>query len=207
MRREVTRRETVRRGLAATGLLGLTRTWGLPALAEGEVTCRSRICRRRWRTSTQPRSRPANSGCAENRWAADAQGSVFHYAAPRPSGDRSRDLCAEGIGAGGAAEDRSRSMNLRKMRSAELVAGFECSGNRRPLQGLASNGRWTGVPLKAVLDRVGVKAPAREFVFWARTMAVEDVDFRGSSNKVDQQFGRSLTREKAMAPELYWPTR
>ena len=38
--------------------------------------------------------------------------------------------------------------DLRKMGNAELVAGFECSGNRRPLQGLCGNGRWTGVPLQ-----------------------------------------------------------
>src|SRR5262249_40829552 len=54
--------------------------------------------------------------------------------------------------------------DLRRMHAAELIAGFECSGNRRPLQGLSGNGRWTGVPLRAVLDQVGVKKEAREFV-------------------------------------------
>src|SRR6185436_19334647 len=55
---------------------------------------------------------------------------------------------------------------LRKMRSTELVFGFECSGNRRPLQGLSGNGRWTGVPLHTVLQSAGVKPQAREFVFF-----------------------------------------
>src|SRR5437764_860959 len=41
--------------------------------------------------------------------------------------------------------------DLRRMGGKELKAGFECSGNRRPLQGLSGNGRWTGVPLRAVL--------------------------------------------------------
>src|SRR5918994_1531480 len=50
---------------------------------------------------------------------------------------------------------------LRRMKSIELVAGFECSGNRRPLQGLCSNGRWTGVPLRAVLDRARVRPEAK----------------------------------------------
>jgi DMSO/TMAO reductase YedYZ molybdopterin-dependent catalytic subunit len=81
------------------------------------------------------------------------------------------------------------------------VFGFECSGNRRPLQGLSSNGRWTGVPLKAVLDQAGVKPKAREFVFFGADHGEEEVDFRGVINKVDQQFGRSLPREIAMAPE------
>src|SRR5262245_63377619 len=43
--------------------------------------------------------------------------------------------------------------DLKRMRGSELVAGFECSGNRRPLQALCSNGRWTGVPLRTVLDQ------------------------------------------------------
>jgi len=95
---------------------------------------------------------------------------------------------------------------LRKMRSTELVFGFECSGNRRPTQGLSSNGRWTGVPLKTVLEHVGVKPAAREFVFFGADHGEEDVDFRGTISKVDQQFGRSLSREKALAPEplLAW---
>ena len=56
--------------------------------------------------------------------------------------------------------------DLRAMPSRELIFGFECSGNRGPLNGLSSNGRWTGVPLRAVLDQAGVKAQAREFVFF-----------------------------------------
>ncbi|MDA1184906.1 MAG: molybdopterin-dependent oxidoreductase [Acidobacteria bacterium] len=90
---------------------------------------------------------------------------------------------------------------LRAMPSVELVAGFECSGNRRPLQGLSSNGQWTGVPLRAVLDRAGVKAEARELVFFGADRGEEDVDFRGQTITVEQQFGRSLSREKALSPE------
>src|SRR4030095_2163858 len=91
--------------------------------------------------------------------------------------------------------------DLKKMGGTELVAGFECSGNRRPLQGLSSNGKWTGVPLKAVLDQAGVKPGAREVVLFGADHGEEDVDFRGTINKVDQQFGRSLPREMALSPE------
>ena len=91
---------------------------------------------------------------------------------------------------------------LKKLKSTELGFGFECSGNRRPLQGLSSNGRWTGVPLKTVLDMAGVKAGAKEFVFFGTDHGEEEVDFRGTITKVDQQFGRSLSREKALSPEL-----
>ena len=90
---------------------------------------------------------------------------------------------------------------LKKMPKTELVFGFECSGNRRPLQGLSSNGRWTGVPLRTVLNQAGVKPQAREVVFYGADHGEEDVDFRGQIHKVDQQYGRSLTREQALAPE------
>ena len=100
--------------------------------------------------------------------------------------------------------DRTLSLSLddlRKMKQADVVAGFECSGNSRPLQGLSGNGRWTGVPLRAMLERAGVKADAREFIFFGADHGEEDVDFRGRITKVDQQFGRSLPREKAFAKE------
>ena len=91
--------------------------------------------------------------------------------------------------------------DLRKMGNTELVAGFECSGNRGPLQGLSSNARWTGVPLKTVLDKAGVKAQAREFVFFGADRGEEDVEWRTQTFKVQQQFGRALNREKALSPE------
>jgi DMSO/TMAO reductase YedYZ molybdopterin-dependent catalytic subunit len=91
--------------------------------------------------------------------------------------------------------------DLRKMGSTELVAGFECSGNRGPLQGLSSNARWTGVPLKTVLDKAGVKSQAREFVFFGADRGEEEVEWRTQKFKVEQQFGRALTREKALSPE------
>ncbi len=95
---------------------------------------------------------------------------------------------------------------LRKLGSTDLVAGFECSGNRRPLQGFSGNGRWTGLPLRTVLSQAGVKDEAREFVFFGADHGEEEVEFRTQKYKVDQQFGRSLPREKALSgdPFLAW---
>jgi len=91
---------------------------------------------------------------------------------------------------------------LRKMGPTELVAGFECSGNGPGrVNGLASNGRWTGVPLRAVLARAGVKSDADEVVFFGADRGEEDVDFRGRIIKVTQQFGRSLSVPDATRPE------
>ena len=91
---------------------------------------------------------------------------------------------------------------LRDMGNHDVVAGYECSGNSpRMIQGLASNGRWTGVPLRTVLDHVGVRADAREFVFSGADHGTETVDFRGQSYEVDQPFARSMPHADALAPE------
>lgn len=92
---------------------------------------------------------------------------------------------------------------LRKLGSTELVAGFECSGNRAPLQGLCGNGRWTGLPLKTVLDRAGLTPAAREIVFFGADKGTEEVEWRTSKYTVEQQYGRSLPRDKALSPEPF----
>jgi DMSO/TMAO reductase YedYZ molybdopterin-dependent catalytic subunit len=97
--------------------------------------------------------------------------------------------------------------DLRKMRSTELVAGYECSGNSgRSFQSLASCGRFTGVPLRDVLKQAGIGARAREVVFLGTDRGDADVVFRQQTFKLNQQFGRSITLENATRPEplLAW---
>ncbi|MCY4602018.1 MAG: molybdopterin-dependent oxidoreductase [Acidobacteria bacterium] len=91
--------------------------------------------------------------------------------------------------------------DIRAMPPRDLIFGFECSGNRGPINGLSSNGRWTGVSLHTVLERAGVQPAAREFVFLGADHGEEEVEFRGRSYSVDQQYGRSLQRDKALSPE------
>ena len=91
--------------------------------------------------------------------------------------------------------------DLRAMPGRDLVFGFECSGNRGPVNGLSSNGRWRGVPLRAVLERAGVQTEAREFVFFGADHGEEEVEFRGRAYPVDQQYGRSLQRDQALSDE------
>ena len=91
--------------------------------------------------------------------------------------------------------------DLRGMPSRELVFGFECSGNRGPHNSLSSNGRWTGVPLRAVLGRAGIQDRAREVVFFGADHGEEEVVFRGNTYNVDQQYGRSLQRDIALSDE------
>jgi len=74
------------------------------------------------------------------------------------------------------------------------------------VQGLSSNGRFTGVPLNQFLKHIGVGSKAREVVFFGTDRGSGDVVFRAQTFKLDQQFGRSITIENAMKPEplLAW---
>ena len=97
--------------------------------------------------------------------------------------------------------------DLKKMNGRDLIAGFECSGNSpRLMQGFAGNGKWTGVPLRLVLDQAGVSRDAREFVFFGADKGPEEIEWRTQKFNVEQQFGRSLTREQALSgePFLAW---
>ena len=198
MIRSRSRRSVLKGGLAVAGLgaLGLPE-WALPVLAQGEVlvpftdlpeTFPAPAADRRQldiRTITGPLTPK------------DQFFTTQHYGHPVIDPQTFR-LKVTGL------VDKPLSLSLdaiRAMRPTELVAGFECSGNRRPLQGLSSNGRWTGVPLRAVLEQAGVKANAREFVFFGADRGKEEVEFRTQKYEVEQQYGRSLSREKALSPE------
>jgi len=197
--KQSTRREILRGSLAVAGLsvLGIPE-WALPALAQSETLVPFTDIPENFPTVTAVDRRIIDIRKIDGPFTPKDQFfTTQHYGHPVVDPATFR-LKVSGL------VNRPTSLSLdelRKMRSTELVFGFECSGNRRPLQGLSSNGRWTGVPLRAVLDQAGVKAHAREFVFFGADHGEEDVDFRGQITKVDQQFGRSLSREKAMSPE------
>src|SRR3954469_21179177 len=203
MSQNISRRDTLRRGLAAGGLLSLGTDWAMPALAQGE-------------TIVPFTDLPANinlTPSADRRTLdirkidgpltpKDQFFTTQHYGHPVV------DPAAFALKVSGLVE-RPKAFSLeelKKMRSTELVIGFECSGNRRPLQGLSGNGRWTGVPLRVVLDRAGIKPTARELVFFGADHGPEDVELRTQTFKVEQQFGRSLPRDVALGagPFLAW---
>jgi DMSO/TMAO reductase YedYZ molybdopterin-dependent catalytic subunit len=194
----ITRRETVRRGLAAASLLALVPDWAIPALAQGETVVPFTDQPANFNPTPSPERRTLDVRKIDGALTPKDQFFTTQHLGHPVIDPASFALQVSGL------VDRPKSFSLeelRKMHSRELVFGFECSGNRRPLQGLASNGRWMGVPLKAVLDQAGVKARAREFVFLGADHGPEDVDFRGVISTVDQQFGRSLSREIALSPE------
>ena len=199
MSKNITRRDAVRTGFAATGLLGLIDNWPVPALAQNETLVPFTDLPANFNPTPAPDRRSLDIRKIDGPLTPTEQFfTTQHYGHPVVD-PASYTLKISGL------VDRPASLSLddlKKMRSSELVFGFECSGNRRPTQGLSSNGRWTGVPLKAVLDKAGVKPQAREFVFFGADHGQEDDDFRGQITKIDQPFGRSVPRETALSPDL-----
>src|SRR5712691_7386451 len=196
-----TRREILRGSLAVAGLsvLGIPE-WALPALAQSETLVPFTDIPENFPTVTAADRRIIDIRKIDGPFTPKDQFfTTQHYGHPEVDPATFR-LKISGL------VDRPTSLSLdelRRMGGTELVAGFECSGNRRPLQGLSGNGRWTGVPLRKVLDQAGVKGQAREFVFFGADHGAEEVEFRTDKIKVEQQFGRSLSREKALSPEPF----
>lgn len=199
---ETTRREMLKTtGLAAAslGMLGLP-DWAMPAMAQGETVVPFVDWPENFNTNPAPDRRLHDSRAITG--PLTAPGDFFttqHYGHPVIDAASWR-LKVSGL------VDRPLTLSLdeiRKLGNTELIAGFECSGNRRPLQGLIGNGRWTGVPLRVVLERAGLKANAREIVFFGADKGPEEVEFRAQKFSVEQNYGRSMPRDKATAAEPF----
>jgi DMSO/TMAO reductase YedYZ molybdopterin-dependent catalytic subunit len=196
-----TRRDVLRGSLAVAGLaaLGLPE-WVMPVLAQGETVVPFTDLPANANFTPTPITRQLDIRTITGPFTPKDQFfTTQHYGHPDVD-PATFKLKVSGL------VDRPTALSLddlKKMGGTELVAGFECSGNRRPLQGLSSNGKWTGVPLKKVLDRAGVKAEAREFVFFGADHGKEEVEFRNNKFEVEQQFGRALSREKAMSGDPF----
>ena len=196
-----TRRDILKGTLIVAGLGVLDiPEWALPVLAQGDTDVPFTDIPDNIRWETPPDRRLLDVRTIDGPFTpADKFGTTQHYGHPtiEPAAFR---LKISGL------VDRSRQLSLddlKKIGSTDLVAGFECSGNRGPLNGLCGNGRWTGVSLKSVLDSAGVKPAAREFVFFGADHGEEEVEWRTQKFKIDVPFGRSLNREKALSPEPF----
>jgi DMSO/TMAO reductase YedYZ molybdopterin-dependent catalytic subunit len=195
----MTRRDVMKSGLAAA-VLGAAGTldWVLPALAQGEVVVPFTDSHQNFNPTPAPDRRLFDTRALSGPFTPKDQFfTTQHYGHPEI------DPAAFRLKVSGQVNSTlALSLDdLRKMGNTELIAGFECSGNRRPVQGLIGNGRWTGVPLKTVLDKAGLKGDAQEIVFFGADRGKEAVAFRGNSFDVEQQYGRSLPRARALASE------
>ncbi len=196
-----TRRDMLKGSLAGAGLgvAGLPE-WAFPAPAPGEVIVPFTDVPENFSTSPAPDTRFLDIRKIDRLITpSDQFFTVQHLGQPEIDGASFR-LKVTGL------VDRPKQLSIAEIRSLgpspDLVAGFECSGNSpRLTQGLASNGRWSGVPLRKVLALAGVKPQGKEVVFFGADHGIEKVDYRGQAYEVDQQFGRSMTVDEAMAPE------
>jgi len=93
---------------------------------------------------------------------------------------------------------------LKRRPRAELIAGFECSGNNPArLNTLVGNARWTGTSLAALLKAAGLKSTAREVVYFGADHGTEEIAHGGGQpQKFEQNFARSLAVEDAMNSDV-----
>ncbi|MGE3472589.1 MAG: molybdopterin-dependent oxidoreductase, partial [Vicinamibacterales bacterium] len=199
MSNQHTRREVLRGGLAAAslGALGVPE-WVLPALAQGATVVPLLDFPENFNANPAPDRRLYDTRTLESfTTPKDQFFTTQHYGHPVV------DPATFKLYVGGlVASPKSFTLDeVKKMPKTDVMFGFECSGNRAPAQGLCSNGKWTGVSLATLLKSVGVKAEAREFVFLGADHGAEEVEWRTQKYNLDQQFGRSLPRERALSPE------
>jgi DMSO/TMAO reductase YedYZ molybdopterin-dependent catalytic subunit len=201
MPEQISRRETLRRGLAAASLLAFVPEWAVPALAEDETD----IPFTDYPANYKPNSNPAAVNRTLDIRTIDGYTTpndqfffIQHYNRPEVDANAWR-LKFTGLVNHPAEFSLS---DLKAMKSVELVNGYECSGNSaRGFEGLSSCGRFTGVRLSQLLKHVGVGPSAREVVFFGTDRGKEDIVFRQQTYKLEQQFARSITLEHAMKPE------
>ena len=200
MAKQTTRRDILKGSVALAGLgvLGLPE-WAFPALAQGEALVPFTDL-----PDTITLERTPDRRIIDIRKIDGVFTPIHQFFTTQHYGHPEIDMATYRLRVSGLV-DRPLSLSvadLRAMPSRELIFGFECSGNGGPVNGLSSNGRWTGVSVRTVLEYAGVQASAREFVFFGADHGEEDVVFRGRPPvTVDQHYGRSLHRDIALSNE------
>lgn len=200
MTNESTRRDVLRIGIAGLGVLALPE-WAFPALAPGEGIVPFTDIPESFSTIRGPDRRVLDLREIDGPFTPKDQFfTTQHFGHPAVDAQTYR-LKVTGL------VDRPSELTLdeiRGMGKTELDAGFECSGNSgQSMQGLVSNGRWTGLPLRDVLKEAGVQESAREVVFFGADRGTEEVEFRGRKYPVEQQYGRSIPVDKALSSEPF----
>src|SRR3954467_354525 len=132
MKTETSRRTILKGSLAMAGLgvIGLPE-WALPVLAQGDSVVQFTDIPENVRWETPPDRRLLDVRTIDGQFTPRGKfATTQHYGHP-PVDPATYKLKVSGL------VDRPKTMSiddLKKMGAAELVAGFECSGNRGPLQ-------------------------------------------------------------------------
>jgi len=201
MKTDSTRRSILKGSMALAGLgvIGLPE-WAMPVLAQGDSVVQFTDIPENVRWETPPDRRTLDVRTIDGPFIApDKFATTQHYGHPDVD-PATFKLKVTGL----VNTPKALSLDdLKKLGAVDLVAGFECSGNRGPLQGLSGNGKWTGVPLKTVIAAAGLKPEAKDIVFFGADHGEEEVEWRTQKYKVDYHFGRSLPRDKALSAEPF----
>ena len=144
MSKQTTRREVLQGGVALAGLgvFGVPE-WAFPALAQGEELVEFTDLPENIVLARTPDRRIIDVRHIDGAITpADQWFTTQHYGHPDVDPDTYR-LKVSGM----VNSTLNLSLaDLRAMPSRDLEFGFECSGNRGPLNGLSSNGHWNGCP-------------------------------------------------------------
>jgi DMSO/TMAO reductase YedYZ molybdopterin-dependent catalytic subunit len=206
MYKAITRRDSLKGALAAMGAVALIPEWAFPALADGDTDVPFTDLPKPFNPGLNPSGTTRTLDIRKiDGLITPADQFFFIQHKNQPKIDPATyKLKITGL----VKQPAELSLaDLKAMHSVDLVNGYECSGNSpRGVQGLSSCGRFTGVPLSAVLKKIGVDPVAREVVLFGTDKGKEDVNFRATNFAVDQQFARSITLENALKPEpiLAW---
>ncbi len=200
MKRDRTRRDVLKSSLALAGLgvIGVPE-WVLPALAATETLEAFTDIPDTVRWETPPDRRLLDVRTIDGPFTpTDKFATTQHYGHP------TIDPAAFRLKISGLV-DRPTALSLDDLKK------LGSDGPRRRLRVLGQPRPAAGPVRQRALDRAcrsrtcsrraGVKAAAREFVFFGADHGEEEVEWRTQKFKVDQQFGRSLNREKALSPE------
>ena len=186
----VTRREMLQDLLAAGVVLGA----GWPVLAQGEEVIPFTDL-----PAPQPGARVPPS-LTNFMTANDAFFAVQHYPVPPAIDPAAYKLRISGL------VDRPTELtlaDLKKRPRVEHVVGFECSGNNNPRGNpLVGNATWAGTSVARLLKEAGPRAGAREVVFFGADTGTEEITHGGTPEKVEQHFGRALSIDDAMLPDV-----
>src|SRR5262245_2447516 len=186
----VTRREMLQAVLAAEAVLGA----GWPVLAQGEEVIPFTDL-----PAPQPGARMPPS-LTNFMTANDAFFAVQHYPVPPEIDPSAYKLRITGL------VDRPMELtlaDLKKRPRVEQVVGFECSGNNNPRGNpLVGNATWAGTSVARLLKEAGPRAGAREVVFFGADTGTEEITHGGAPEKVEQHFGRALSIDDAMLPDV-----
>ncbi len=200
---KLTRRDTLRMGLAASSVLALVPDWAVPALAQDETDVPFTDIPKTFNPNG-PTTRMLDIRKIDGHITPKDQFfAIQHFDRPTVDG-ASYKLKFSGL----VNKPMEFTLaDLKAMKAIDLINGYECSGNSaRSMEGLSSCGKFTGVRLSSLLKQVGVNPKAREVVFFGTDRGPQDVVFRTQTFKLEQQFARSITLENAMKPEpmLAW---